>query len=362
MKKLYVAATRQNDGKTTLSLGLLQILSKRLGEKVGFMKPVGQKYVEKEGYKVDEDVVLMKEVCRLKGNLKDMNPITVERGFTEEYIKRGNKEKLVKEIKDAFFRLSRGKKFMLVEGTGHAGVGAVFDLSNAEVAGFLGTKVLLVTIGGIGRPIDEIVINKALFDREKVEIIGVVINKVLPGKYEKIKKLVREGLKKKGIEVIGVIPYEEPLILPTMEQIKEATRAEVIHGESFLDKKVAHIVVGAMEPHHALGYFRTDTLVVTPGDREDIILSTLLTHLSGKEEFSISGMVLTGGLLPHERIMELIEKEDIPVLLSKDDTYTTTKKIHDRRIKIRPSDRDKIKEVEKLIKKYVEVERILEKV
>lgn len=101
MKKLFVAATRQNDGKSTLCLGLLQALRKTFPE-IGFMKPVGQHYIKREGYEIDEDVSLMKDVCRIKDNLADMNPIVVKKGFTEEYIQRGDKEELIQKIQGAF--------------------------------------------------------------------------------------------------------------------------------------------------------------------------------------------------------------------------------------------------------------------
>jgi len=91
---------------------------------------------------------------------------------------------LIKKIQKAFDRVAWEKDFVLCEGTGHAGVGSVFDLSNAQVAKILGAKVVIVTEGGIGKPIDEVSLNQALFDREGVEVIGVILNKVI------IKKLI----------------------------------------------------------------------------------------------------------------------------------------------------------------------------
>ena len=357
-KKLFVAATRQNDGKSTISLGLLQVLREKYPE-VGFMKPVGQHYVEEEGYKVDEDVVLMRDVCGITDNLKDMNPITVERGFTEKYIQEENLEKYVKIIRDSYERISKNKKLMLIEGTGHAGVGAVFDLSNASVAKLLGSKVLLISTGGIGKPIDEIMINKALFDQEKVELIGVVINKVLPEKYDKIKRITGLGLKRKGIKLLGVIPFQECLTYPTMEQIMEATDAKILYGEEFLQKRVVNILVGAMEPYHALAHFAPHSLIIVPGDREDIILAVIAGERVMGEDYEIAGMILTGGLLPHKGILRLMKEGRFTILLSEDDTYTTTKKVHERRVKIRAIDQDKVKEAAELVKDHLAIEEII---
>lgn len=360
-KRLFVAATRQNDGKSTISLGLLQVLKEKY-PRVGFMKPVGQHYVEKEGVKIDEDVVLMRDVCEMSNNLKDMNPIVVARGFTERYVQEGGLKKYTEMIKNSYARISRNKELMLIEGTGHAGVGAVFDLSNASVAKLLNSKVLLISTGGIGKPIDEIVINKALFDQKRVEVIGAVINKVLPEKYEKIKKITKIGLERKGIKLLGVVPFQKELTYPTMEQIMQATGAKILCGEEFLQKRVVNILVAAMEPYHALAYFVSHSLIIVPGDREDIILAIIAGEKILGTGCEVAGMILTGGFLPHKDVLELMKKCYFPILFSKDDTYTTTKKVHERRVKIRASDEDKVKETAQLVNTYLNINEIISQI
>src|SRR5438874_11008935 len=176
--RVFIAATRQNDGKTTASLGLIAALQQHF-PRVGYIKPVGQRFVEIEEQKIDEDTVLMDSIYRLNCPLVDMSPIAVEPAFTRKYLQSANNEALVKKIQDSFDRVAWEKDFVLCEGSGHAGVGSVFDLSNAQVAKILGAKVIIVCQGGIGRPIDEVSLNKALFEKEGVEIIVVIINKVL---------------------------------------------------------------------------------------------------------------------------------------------------------------------------------------
>ncbi len=360
MKKLFVAATRQDDGKSTLCLGLLQALRRRI-PRVGFMKPVGQRYVKRDGYEIDEDVVLMKEVCQMEDNLADMNPIVVKRGFTEEYIERGDRNRLAQKIQSSFDRISRGKELILIEGTGHAGVGAVIDLSNASVAKLLGARVLILSVGGIGRPIDEITLNKSVFDQEGVGVLGVVINKVRPEKYDKIKRITQKSLTSKGINLLGVIPFEKCLTYPTMGQIQEACGASIFCGKKHLEKKVLNILVGAMEPYHALEYILPHSLVIVPGDREDIILAVIAgNRLEVANGLEISGMILTGGLKPHERILKFVKNCDFPVLLSTDDTYNTAKKVHERRVKLRSTDKDKIEEAERLVTRYVDIDMLMQ--
>jgi hypothetical protein len=359
MKKVFIAATKQNDGKTTLSLGLIRNFQERF-KKVVFIKPIGQRYLEEEGLKIDEDSLLIEEVCGIKCWLKDMSPIAVEKGFTEKYIAHPDKNSLTQQIKASFRRVSRRQDLVVIEGTGHAGVGSVFDHSNATVARLLGSKVIIISSGGIGRPIDEIVLNKALFEKEGVKVLGVIVNKVLPEKFDKINSLVRKGLKRKGIDVLGVVPYTPMLSCPTFEQILEETDYEVLCGKDYLEKYITRIIVGAMRPHDALKYIVNDSLLITPGDRKDMITAALKTFReSDKEKLRVSGIILSGGFIPSPQTIELLDKAKIPVLSSKADTYTVAACIHDLTVKIRPQDTDKINMVVKLIKDHVDLDKIL---
>jgi BioD-like phosphotransacetylase family protein len=359
MKKIFMAATKQNDGKTTVSLGLICNFQK-IFKKVGFIKPIGQRYLEEEGLKIDEDSWLIEEVCGIKCGLKDMSPIAVEKGFTERYIAQPEKESITKQIKGSFRKVSRGQNLVIVEGTGHAGVGSVFDHSNATVAKLLGSKVIIISSGGIGRPIDEILLNKALFERMGVKVLGVIINKVLPDKFEKINRLVRKGLKRKGIDVLGVIPYDPMLSQPTIEQILEETDFELLCGKDFLERAVARVIVGAMEPHDAVKYIDNDSLLITPGDREDMIMTALGCFRDSEEKkLKVCGLILSGGIVPAQPIMDLLGKAQIPVLLAKTDTYHVATTIYDLTVKIRPSDKNKVQAVVELIKKHVDLDKVL---
>src|SRR3954463_7020328 len=224
--RVFIAATRQNDGKTTTSLGLLAAMQ-MCYPRIGYIKPVGQRFVEIEEQKIDEDTVLMDRVYRLNCPLVDMSPIAVEPDFTRRYLQSSNNEALVKKIQRAFDRVAWEQDFVLCEGSGHAGVGSVFDLSNAQVAKILGAKVIIVTQGGIGKPIDEVSLNKALFEKEGVEIIGVIINKVIGSKVEYVTEFARKGLKRKGLDLLGVIPHQEILSCPTVDSIREELNAEL---------------------------------------------------------------------------------------------------------------------------------------
>jgi dethiobiotin synthase len=308
--RLYVAATRQNDGKTMVSLGLLNALRTRLG-KVTYMKPVGQQYIEIDGVKIDKDAVLMQKIYNLKDPLPDMSPVAIPQGFTENYILNGNRKDLAEKVEQACNRLSEHNKFVLIEGTGHGGVGSVFDMSNADVAKLLKTKVVLVACGGIGRPIDELMLNKAIFDQQGVEIIGVIINKVQTEKYKKINRLVRLGLKRKGLDVLGVIPFDEILSHPTMEELREDLQGTVLCGQRQLKNMTGKMVIGDMHAHDTLNYLKPGCLLITPGNRDDLILAAL-SAMAVKRNRRVSGIILTCGVSPHKNMLRLIKKNRHP--------------------------------------------------
>lgn len=355
--RVFIAATRQNDGKTTASLGLLAAMQK-FYPRIGYIKPVGQRFVEVEEQKIDEDIVLMDRVYQLNCPLVDMSPIAVEPDFTRKYLQTSNNEALVRTIQNAFDRVAWEKDFVLCEGSGHAGVGSVFDLSNAQVAKILRAKVIIVTQGGIGKPIDEVCLNRALFEREGVEVIGVILNKVLLDKVDYVTEFARRGLKRKGLELLGVIPHQSILCYPTMGQVREGLEAEMLNSSRQVQNLVNDVVVGAMPAQDAMRYFKSDALLITPGDREDLILAAEV-GLTTAGHPKLAGIVLTGNLRPSQAVLKVIQTMPFPVLLARDDSYQVASKVHDLTVKTLPDDTQKIALIRDLIAKYVDVNKIL---
>src|SRR3989338_4979163 len=325
------------------------------------MKPVGQETVSFGGAPVDKDSYLIGEVYHCTKRINDMSPVTVGRGYTEKYILNPQKETLQKKILKSFHTLIKGKDAIIVEGTGHAGVGAVIDCSNADVASILGSQVIIVSQGGIGRSIDEIMLNKALFELRGVPVLGVIVNKVIPEKLEKIKNIVGRGLANKGIRLLGVIPETELLSAPTVEQIKERLDLKVFSGGENLQARVYDVIVAAMEPHNMMGHLREGALVITSGDRVDNILVAVSSYLLQEgRNIKVAGLILTGGLTPDDKIAGLLKDSHIPVLCCEADTYTIAAAIENLTCKIQKTDKDKIHEAHRLIKGHVNVDMILE--
>ena len=360
LKNIFLSSIHQDAGKTTFSLGLYKAFRERR-LKTAFLKPIGQEVVNIGGSNIDKDSYLIGEVFHTGKRFKEMSPVTIGRGYTEKYILNPHKKKLQNAIEKAFKSLSFRKDAIIVEGTGHAGVGSVIDFSNADVAHLLGSKVIIVCEGGIGKSIDEIMLNKALFDLKGVEILGVIVNKVLPEKYDKIKRILKKGLANKGIRLLVVVPFDPLLKAPTIEQVKRRLNLQWLCGSQGIERRVINTIVAAMEPHHMIQYLKDGTLVLTSGDRVDNILAAVSSHLISNDGKSIriAGVILTGGLIPTAKILELLKKSQMPVLITDDDTYTIAAKIEHLICKIQKTDKDKIQEATRIVKKFIDVKAIL---
>jgi uncharacterized protein len=356
MRPLYISATLQDCGKTSLTCGLIQVLRSR-GLDPGYIKPVGQRYIVFDGKNIDEDAVLVHEAFGYKDQPQHMSPIAIERGFTTRFIQNPDVAPLEQKIIDAASTLSQAHGMLVVEGTGHAGVGSCFGLSNARVAELLGAKVLIITSGGIGKPIDEISASMALFRQHNVEVIGVILNKVIPDKLEKTHETVDKGLRILGTRLVGSLPYEPQLTSFTVGQIAEEFQYEVLCGQDNMNNRIDHTVVAAMEPQNLVRYIKRDSIVIMPGDRTDNMLVSIV--VLSNDTPSTGGLILTGDLVPDPTILALLRKSNIPVLLARDDTFTVSARMKDLGFKIQSADKEKIAATRSLVEKYVNVDELL---
>jgi BioD-like phosphotransacetylase family protein len=354
--RIFVAATRMNDGKTTACLGLTAALQ-TMGLNVGYIKPIAQRIVQSGEDQVDEDTLLIDGLFSLDIPISAMSPIAVGPEFTKNYLE--NPNEIGPQLKDricrAFDRAAYGKDIIVVEGSGHAGVGSVFGASNADNAKVLGSKALIVAAGGIGKPIDEIALNKALFDQSGVEVVGVILNKVLPDKIDFIRDFASRGLKKLGVPLIGVVPLQETLVYPNLDQVAEETKARWIHQPAGL-RRVRRVVIGAMSARRAAEYFRVNgTLVIVPGDREDL----LEAFIEGGGAKSLSGIILSNGLLPNDALMKKLTDAGIPLAAVESESFAVTARINNMTVKTMRQDSDKIPIIEKMIRESVDIPALL---
>jgi BioD-like phosphotransacetylase family protein len=376
VRQLYLAATGQNRGKTTASLGLLDGFLRR-GLRAGFMKPVGQRTVIDDGQPADEDAVLMRTVFGLPEPYSVLSPVHIPRGFTKAYIAGEVVEDLPARIASAHASFAK-HDVLLIEGTGHAGVGAVIGLSNAAVAASMGAPAIIVSEGGVGRPIDEIVLNASLFAKHGVQVAGAIVNKVDVQAQPGIQKVLERGLAPYGIQLLGILPVRPILSNPTLEMILEGVQGETVHPGPDLERVIDGVAIGAMEPGHMLERVGPKTLVIVPGDREDVILTLTTAHLMGTPRsasvdeltrptlgFDDShagaaiGLVLTGGYRPRKAVLEAIRRADLFATLVPRDTYTVASEVHDLLVKTHAADREKIELIKELVASNLDIDRIL---
>jgi len=360
MVPIFVAATGRDAGKTTVSLGLLHFFRKQ-GLRAGFIKPVGQRYEVIDGVKVDEDSVLIKDIFGLEAPLAAMSPVAVPRGFTTEYVHHRDKFAfLTEDIRRAFREVGRHQDVVIVEGTGHAGVGSIFDLSNATVAHLLGAKAIIVSEGGIGSAVDEIVLNAALFEKAGVQVIGAVVNKVLEDKYHKVKEVVTQALVERGLCPVAFLPFRTELTSPQVQQVAHKLAAEFLCGEEHGTDYIDNVVIAGMEPQNVIPLLAPRSLVITPGDRADNILvavSSRLMHDPSRPQ--VSAILLTHGFRPHETIVELLRRANIPVLLTTRDTYSVASQVYSMSVKTLSGDREKIDIIKRMVEEHMSAECLI---
>ena len=381
MRHLYLAATGMNRGKTTVALGLLAALLDR-GLDTGFIKPVGQRYAIVDGQPADEDAILMRSALGLPDPLSVMSPVHIPRGFTRDYIRGRVTVDLPAQIHAAHAAVSNGRQAVLIEGTGHAGVGAVVGLSNAAVARMLRAPALIVAEAGVGRPIDEIVLNHALFARHGVEVVGAIVNKVDAHAHPTLPEVLRDGLARHGIELLGMVPFRPLLSNPTLSMLVEQMRGELLSSGPDLDRTIEHVAIGAMLPRHLVEQVGPGSLLIVPGDRTDVLGATLAAVRASREggerrglfgvrrrrgfgrqstdpsRTELAGIVLTGGYRPRPRDLEQIQAAGIFCYLVEQDTYAAASEVHDLLVKIHPADGDKIELIKQLVAGHLDIDRI----
>jgi BioD-like phosphotransacetylase family protein len=381
VRQLFLAATGQNRGKTTACVGLLDGFRRR-GYRTGFSKPVGQRTMIIDGEPGDEDAVLMKTIFDLPDPYTAMSPIHIPRGFTKRYLA-GD---VVEDMEGPILAAQRyfiDHDIWLIEGTGHAGVGAVVGLSNARVASMLRAPTVIISEGGVGRPIDEIVLNAAHFEAHGVHVAGAIVNKIRVDDSPGIERTLERGLALHGIPLLGVLPYKPILSSPTLDMVLRGVKGRVICPGPDLDRVIDGIAIGAMEPNHMLEHVGPGTLVIVPGDREDAILTLAAAHLpdtaparaveqletlvdetpgaidAGPEGKAL-GIVLTGGYEPRPEVLAAIRHANLFTAIVPEDTYTVASMVHDLLVKTHPADVGKIELIKELVWEHLLMDRFLE--
>src|SRR3990167_5988983 len=363
-RAIFVAATGQNVGKTTVCLGLISSLKKRVSS-VGFLKPVGQEQIEvEEGAHVDKDVPLIKAHFGLPDPYEEMSPLLLPSHFTRDYLDgKISVDSLKEKILAAFQAIQQRHTVTVIEGTGHMGVGSIIDLNNAQVAALLGAPILLVAPGGLGSTFDELALNYSQCEKMRVPILGIVLNRVWEEKKEMIDTYMKKALKRWNLPLLGSIPYSPFLSAPTLFDFEQLFHTKLLTQAAKGMSHFHHIRLAASSVETYRSEILPKQLIITPASREEIILATLSKvweyKIAEKGKDLDLAMILTGKPAPSDKIIEDIEKAGIPMLYVPLSSSLIMKMIHSFTAKIRKGDSEKIEEAIQTVEKHLDLDRLL---
>jgi phosphate acetyltransferase len=358
-KNLYITSMAPRSGKAVISLGVMEMLSRRI-RKIGFFRPVVP-----EGDR-DNNIQLIMKRYDLDIPYEAMYAFTHEEAL--DIFSRGATDELIKGIVTQYKALERRCKFILCEGTDYTGVSSAFEFDfNAAVANNLGAPVLPI-VNGRDKSIDE-VLDLVHIAEEAFENQGCVISATIVNRYTgNDLPILRERLQPKTgrPSPVYVLPNESILGKPTVGEVARALSGRCIQcEEDGLNREVQHIVVAAMQLRNFLDYIEEGALIIAPGDRADIILGTLATFFSETYP-NIAGIVLTGGLAPEPPVQRLIDglrstqasPLSTPVISVASDTYQTATGAHAVRSSLTPENTRKIATALGVFETHVDVEAL----
>ena len=362
LDRIYVAATSQHVGKTTSTLGIVAAIRDR-GFNVGYCKPLGQEFVDLGDLKVDKDALLFSRNMDFDLFAELHSPVILGRGVTTSFLENPSLFDFPARVMHASRTLQSMHDVVVYEGTGHPGVGSVIDLSNADVAKMLNASVIMIVEGGIGNTIDRLNVNLSLFREKGVSIAGVIINKVLPEKTDRVRELVGKKLDQWGIPLMGILPYDKTLANPIMEGVRLAIDGVVIMNGHNLDNKVENIASGSLIEKKEFDDLQNLLLIVRHRRLESAIES--LQEIDRKhpdQELKLAGIVVNGEndfigeLQQFVPCQDYIMLHEIPLIATQLDTYGSALKISQMEVKINTRTPWKARRAVELIKDYVNLD------
>ena len=361
-KSIYVAATSQHVGKTTSTLGLVSAFRNR-GINVGYCKPVGQQYVLHNGLNVDKDVILFADLLGFDVDPDLHSPVILGSGATCEFLENPSNYNYEKDILFAANELNQKHDLVIFEGTGHPGVGSVVEMSNADVAKLNGSGLIMVAEGGIGNTIDMLSMCLEKFYRLNVPIIGIILNKVIEEKREKVQHYVSKWLEKHNIPLIGTLPFDKSMSYSNLHVIAESVKGKVEHNKDRLFNTVESILAGSLISNEELKRKENNTLLVVGATRLDLAIEDTkrIMETNGWAEAPFSGIISTGYGEYNAESIEFIEKFKIPIVRTMLETYPAVLKISRIEVKINLETPWKVQRAVDMIENNVNLDFILKK-
>ncbi|MEP7144133.1 MAG: phosphate acetyltransferase [Ferruginibacter sp.] len=358
-KAIYIASSEPNSGKSVITLGLMNMLVGKI-KNIAYFKPVVK---DREETSKDIHIETILTQFGLKINYADTFAFTYDEFL--HYRSEGNNSYIIDSIISKFKKLEESHDFVLVEGTGFNGDGASFEFdTNISIAKNLGIPLILITRGDNNTP-EEIGNNilstyQALQNKE-VSVLAMIANKINPEDVDVLKQILTNRLPNDVLN--AVIPFDKDLGNPTMKEIVEAVKGKLLFGGSLLSNQVDHFIVGAMQLRNCLTRLKENTLIVTPGDRADIIVAMLQANIS-KNYPKVAGMILSGGLEPEDPIIKLVEGLEtvIPMVQVESGTFETVNIVGSVMSRIYAENKPKIELAISTFEKYIDSEAIVNRI
>ncbi len=357
-KNVFIATSEPYSGKSVVVLGLVNMLLGKT-KKVGYFKPIINADPKE---KKDDHIAAVTEYFGLSVVYDDAFAFT--RSQALQMIQNRSQGEMIDTIISKFKKLEDAYDFTVIEGSDFLGEGIAFEFdANISIAKNLAAPVIIV-ISGENKTTAQIVTSSLTvlqnFRSREVQVLAVVVNKVNGKQAEDVKQLLTIQLDKEII--IAVVPLEKSLKSPTLGEIKESLDGKLLFGEDQLDNQADHFITGAMQVPNFLSYLKENVLIVTPGDRGDIIVASLQANLSTNYP-KISGIVLSAGFEPEEPLLRLIQGSPsiMPIITVKTGTFETSAKLGAIQSRITPGNRKKIRLAIDVFEKYVDVKSLDEK-
>ena len=320
MTSLYISATEARSGKSAVALGILHQIARHFG-RIGVYRPVAAP---------DDELVelLLSQLTILGMESVAQDPATAI-GVTYEAV-HSNPEAAMNRIVDRFHTVADQFDTVLVIGSDFADVAGPTEFAfNARIAANLGAPMLLVVPGGDRGPKETATASEQaiLAARDHhATVVGVVANQVPGTAVEQTRELLTATVGNLTVSVVGDVPL---LRAPTMQDYLDAAKGRLIHGDpELLDREGHGIVVAAMTLPHVLDHLVEGAVLVVPGDREAIVLGTLLAHRSTTFP-GLTGIILNGGFDLSPQVSRLIDGLDVslPIIAAETDTMETATRL-----------------------------------
>jgi BioD-like phosphotransacetylase family protein len=357
-KKIFIGATDQHCGKTTMSLCLAHLARRRYGS-VGFLKPVGQEYVQMDGLDVDKDVALMAGTFGLEADARWMSPVIAKRDLSRAVIDgQIHTEELSERILEAVAELEKRHDFLVIEGTGHGGVGAVFGLSNARVARLCEAPAVIVCKGGIGNAHDAVALNLALYEREGARVCGVLANKLLVDKRDQTLAYLRKAFRHEALGVFAALDWSSILASPTMANMAKGLGVP-LHGDPAARNRIVHhIQLGAASTQRCVDMLNDSTLLVATSTRDELLVTLASLYANPDYRPKIAGMVVAGRQ-PVSRVSQtILDQSGVPYIRREAATGEVFVKVMEHIAKTGPEDREKIETIQREGERLVDFDAI----